>query len=86
VGVTAETARTLTRATRQEKLAKVQIVVSDVKLMPNTKFPHDGLLNEMGRLWIAGYEMGIYKSVPNDEVPTEYLQHHLAKPEAAMTR
>jgi hypothetical protein len=85
VGVTAETAHKLTHATRQEKLAKVQIVVSDVKLMPDSKFPHDGLMNEMGRLWIAGYEMGIYKSVPNDEVPTEYLQHHLVKPEASMT-
>jgi hypothetical protein len=85
VGVTAETAHALAHSTRQEKLAKVQIVVSDVKLMPDAKFPHDGLLNEMGRLWVAGYEMGIYKSVPNDEVPTSYVQHHLKKAEAANT-
>ncbi|CAB9514926.1 expressed unknown protein [Seminavis robusta] len=87
IGVSAEAAYMLSQATvsRQEKLAEVQIVVSGIKLNPSDKFPNGNkdLLNEMGRLWIAGYEMGIHRLIPNNEVPPEYVQHHRLTTEAA---
>jgi hypothetical protein len=29
---------------------------------------------EGARLWIAGYKMGNYKTTPNSEIPSEFLE------------
>ncbi|CAB9500706.1 expressed unknown protein [Seminavis robusta] len=74
IGVPAETAHLLQHSSRQEQLAAIQVVVADTQLNPSIAFHEKELLDEMGRLWLAGYKMGIFKAVPNMEVPTEYVQ------------
>ena len=51
----------------------MRIVASEQEIYPTTIFGDDELTEEAARLWIAGYEMGNYQTVPNDEVPEEFL-------------
>ena len=80
VGVSAATARNhhSEQLSRDERLEDLQVVVMDTRLDPAvSKFPdRDGLVQEFGRLWLAGYHMGIYKTIPNTEVPTLFHLHH----------
>ena len=52
---------------------KLQVAVSECEIFPTTIFPDPELSNEGARLWIAGYEQGNYRLVPNTEVPAEFL-------------
>ena len=36
-------------------------------------FSNPFIAEEMARLWIAGYKIGNYKLIPNNEVPPGYL-------------
>lgn len=80
VGISAATARNhrTERLSRDERLDDLQVVVVDTRLDPvMSKLPdRDGLVQEFGRLWMAGYHMGIYKTVPNTEVPSLFHLHH----------
>ena len=80
VGVSAATARKHQHEnlSPEERLEDLQVVVVDTRLDPAVSdFPdRDGLLQEFGRLWFAGYHMGIYRTVPNTEVPSLFLMHH----------
>ena len=43
------------------------MVVSEVVFNLSIKFVSAELLDELGRLWLAGYQMGIYNTIHNDE-------------------
>jgi hypothetical protein len=57
----------------QERSDMVRIAASEQEIYPTTIFGDDELTEEAARLWIAGYEMGNYQTVPDDEVPEEFL-------------
>jgi hypothetical protein len=61
-------------ATVKERMKYLEIAVSECEIFPTTIFPTDTLSEEMARLWIAGYKMGNYVTVPNSEVPLEYKE------------
>jgi len=60
-------------ATEEERNAAARVVVSETELHPTTKFSDEALFEEAARLWIAGYRMGNYEVVTNDEVPKAFL-------------
>mmetsp|Transcript_3917 Transcript_3917/g.4237 ORF Transcript_3917/g.4237 Transcript_3917/m.4237 type:complete len:492 (+) Transcript_3917:70-1545(+) len=53
--------------------AKLRIVVSESEVHPTTMFCNPFIAEEMARLWIAGYNIGNYKLIPNDEIPPDYV-------------
>mmetsp|Transcript_1988 Transcript_1988/g.3576 ORF Transcript_1988/g.3576 Transcript_1988/m.3576 type:complete len:110 (-) Transcript_1988:199-528(-) len=61
-------------ATVKERMKYLEIAVSECEIFPTTIFPTDTLSEEMARLWLAGYKMGNYVTVPNSEVPLEYKE------------
>ncbi len=52
--------------------ASLQIAVSESEIHPTTMFCNPLIAEEMARLWIAGYVIGNYEIIPNDEVPMDY--------------
>ncbi|KAL7576877.1 hypothetical protein ACA910_006643 [Epithemia clementina (nom. ined.)] len=52
----------------------VEIAISECEIFPTTIFESDAFTDEGARLWKAGYKMGVYKLVENDEVPQEFLE------------
>lgn len=52
----------------------LRVAISESEIHPTTMFCNPFIADEMARLWIAGYKMGNFETVPNDEVPPEYLQ------------
>jgi len=52
--------------------ASLQIAVSESEIHPTTMFCNPWIAEEMARLWVAGYMIGNYETIPNDEVPAEY--------------
>lgn len=67
IGVNAGTSRLLEKATRQQRMEEIQVVVTDVVFNPTIFKLPGALVNEMGRLWTAGYRMGFYRTIHNDE-------------------
>jgi hypothetical protein len=61
-------------ASREERIAAVQIAVNECAMYPTTSFVDDAICEEGARLWIAGYKMGNYRVVPNTEVPPSFLE------------
>jgi hypothetical protein len=61
-------------ATKEERMAAVQIVVSESEIYPTTTFPDENICEEGARLWIAGYKMGNHRIIPNTEVPAAFLE------------
>ena len=61
-------------ATTEERMAAVQIVVSESEIYPTTTFPDENICEEGARLWIAGYKMGNHRIIPNTEVPAAFLE------------
>jgi hypothetical protein len=59
--------------TQGERRKAVKYAVSECELYPTTIFHDDGLGQEAARLWIAGYKTGIYRTIPNTEVPQEFI-------------
>ena len=68
IGMNAAMSRIMATATRLEQMEEVQVIVSEVLFNPSIKSISAELLDEMGRLWLAGYQMGIYKTIHNDEI------------------
>jgi hypothetical protein len=63
-------------ATREERLAAVEYAVNECEIYPTTSFMYWPQLAQDGaRLWVAGYKMGNYRTIPNDEIPKEFLEH-----------
>jgi hypothetical protein len=60
--------------TREEQLAAVEVRVSEVAFHPTTSFSDSRILEEAARLWLAGYQMGIYKVIHNREIPQAYIE------------
>lgn len=56
-----------------QESAKLRIVVSESEIHPTTMFCNPFIAEEMARLWIAGYKIGNYELIPNDEVPSDYV-------------
>ena len=52
--------------------AELQIAVSESEIHPTTMFCNPLIAEEMARLWIAGYKMGNYVTISNDEVPSDF--------------
>lgn len=52
--------------------ASLQIAISESEIHPTTMFCNPLIAEEMARLWVAGYKIGNYKIIPNDEVPSNY--------------
>jgi hypothetical protein len=67
VGSTAATSRLLEKATRLQQIEDNRVIVSDVNFSPSYLPFEESMLDEIGRLWLAGYQMRIYKAIPNDE-------------------
>ena len=63
-----------TGATKDERMAAVQIVVSESEIYPTITFPDENVCEEGARLWIAGYKMGNHRIIPNTEVPAAFLE------------
>lgn len=76
-GVPAESPSLRQEATKEEKTAAVQYVVNEQAFLPTTSFNEKKIFDEGARLWIAGYKMGNYKVVPNNEVPAAYKKTHM---------
>lgn len=53
--------------------AQPKIVVSESEIHPTTMFCNPYIADEMARLWVAGYKVGNYKTIPNDEVPSDFV-------------
>jgi hypothetical protein len=50
--------------------------VNECEIYPTTSFLYWPQLAQDGaRLWVAGYKMGNYRTIPNDEIPKEFLEH-----------
>ncbi|OEU15932.1 hypothetical protein FRACYDRAFT_240627 [Fragilariopsis cylindrus CCMP1102] len=64
--------------------AKLRIVVSESEIHPTTMFCNPFIAEEMARLWIAGYKIGNYELIPNDEVPSDYVVKKTTPPLAAL--
>jgi hypothetical protein len=63
-------------ATTEERMATVQVVVSNSEIYPTTVFSagDENICEEGARLWIAGYKMGNHRIIPNTEVPAAFLE------------
>jgi hypothetical protein len=61
-------------ATTEERMASVQFAVSETEIYPTTVFWDEQICEEGARLWVAGYKMGNYSTVPNNEVPPAFLK------------
>lgn len=68
IGMNAAMSKIMATSSRSEQMKEIQVVVSDVMFNPSLKSVSNELLEEMGRLWLAGYQMGICKTIHNDEV------------------
>ena len=73
VGLDADDPTLLDDRSDEDRRKAVKVVVSETEMHPTTKLHDPGLFEEAARLWISGYKMGIYKVVPNDEVPKAFL-------------
>lgn len=63
---------------REQRLKAVRYVVSESEIHPTEYFHVRGtkeILDEGGRLWLAGYARGNYRVVPNTEVPFAFVQN-----------
>jgi hypothetical protein len=77
VGVPAGSPSLEEGATKEEQVAAVQTVLSEVEFKPGTHLTEDhGLFDEMARLWMAGYEIGNYRVVPNTEIPASFQKDY----------
>jgi len=56
-----------------QESAKFRVVVSESEIHPTTMFCNPFIAEEMARLWIAGYKVGNYEVIPNDEVPVDFI-------------
>ncbi len=54
--------------------ASLQIAISESEIHPTTMFCNPLIAEEMARLWVAGYKIGNYNMIPNDEVPSDYYK------------
>jgi hypothetical protein len=62
-------------ATVEEREAAVEYAVNECEIYPTTSFRWWPQLAQDGaRLWVAGYKTGNYRSVPNTEIPKEFLK------------
>jgi len=61
-------------ASKEERLAAVQYVVSETEIHPTPLKDTDEIFKEAGRLWLAGYKIGNYRVVPDTEVPPEFVE------------
>jgi hypothetical protein len=68
------TSPSLINGTYEDKVADLRLVVSESEIYPTTTFHSDALPADAARLWIAGYKKGNWKTIPNDEVPKEFLE------------
>jgi hypothetical protein len=59
----------------EERRKAIKYAVSESEIYPTTIFTDDILAEEAARLWIAGYKMGIYRTIPNTEVPQEFIDN-----------
>ena len=62
-------------ASKEERLAAVQYVVSETEIHPTPLKGTDEIFKEAGRLWLAGYKIGNYRVVPDTEVPPDFLEN-----------
>jgi hypothetical protein len=62
--------------------AELKIVVSESEIHPTTIFCNPFIAEDMARLWIAGYKIGNYKTIPNNEVPHDYFNKYTLEAEA----
>jgi len=56
-----------------EESANLRVVVSESEIHPTTMFCNPFIAEEMARLWVAGYKVGNYEIIPNDEVPVDFI-------------
>jgi hypothetical protein len=62
-------------AHRRERLEAIEYFVNECEIYPTTSFDYFQQLAQDGaRLWVAGYRRGNYVTVPNTEVPKEFLE------------
>lgn len=75
VGLPASSPTLQANATREERDAAVEYAVNECEIYPTTNFKKWPQLAQDGaRLWVAGYKIGNYRTIPNDEVPKEFVE------------
>lgn len=63
--------------------AELEIAISESEIYPTSMFCNPLIAEEMARLWVAGYKIGNYITIPNDEVPSNYFNKQNLAAEAA---
>ena len=75
-GLPADSPALRANATREERMGAVEIAVNECEIYPTTLFEWWPQMAQDGaRLWVAGYKIGNYRTVPNDEIPKEFLEN-----------
>mmetsp|Transcript_16278 Transcript_16278/g.33464 ORF Transcript_16278/g.33464 Transcript_16278/m.33464 type:complete len:91 (+) Transcript_16278:48-320(+) len=59
-----------------EEGTELQIAVSESEIHPTTMFCNPLIAEDMARIWVAGYKIGNYEVIENDEVPDDYASKH----------
>jgi hypothetical protein len=64
-------------STQQTSLKREEaaIVVSEFEIHPTTVLRDPNILEEAARLWVAGYKIGNYRLIPNNQVPSAFLEN-----------
>ena len=57
-----------------DRAATPLYVVSETEIHPTPIRGTERVFDEGGRLWLAGYQKGNYKVIPDNEIPAEFLQ------------
>jgi len=85
VGLPMQSHHLWVNGTREERIAAAVYVVSESEIYPTTSFRRrPGLAQEGARLWVAGYKIGNFRTVPNTEIPRPFLEHgYLLKEDVA---
>jgi len=82
VGLPASSPSLKGNATLEERLDDIEYAVNECEIYPTTSFRRWPQLAQDGaRLWVAGYKMGNYRTVPNNEIPKEFLENGGSLPE-----
>ena len=59
--------------TKAQQKQAVSTVVNELEFFSTLWVP-EAISEEIARLWYAGYDMGIYKHIPNSDVPPAFVE------------
>ena len=86
IGVPAGSPSLRDGATHEERVEAARYMLNEIEFKPGTTIKEDPgpeLFEEMARIWIAGYKIGNYRVVPNDETPLAFKEKGILTEEDA---